>query len=85
MREMRDVGIYFKLGGIEAEKIWLDMMVNLKPSMKVMTISKGIERIEMEGHHHHDEEGHHDEEEQSETSYDPHIWLSPSNVKKMGA
>ena len=33
----------------------------------------------MEGHHHHDEEG------RSETSYDPHIWLSPSNVKQMGA
>ena len=32
----------------------------------------------MEGHHHHDEEG------KSETSYDPHIWLSPSNVKQMG-
>ena len=39
----------------------------------------------MEGHYHHYEEGHHDEKGQSETSYDPHIWLSPSNVKKMGA
>ena len=38
----------------------------------------------MEGHHHHDEEGHHDKEGQSETSYNPHIWLSPSNVKQMG-
>ena len=79
MREMLDVEFYFKLGGIAAEKIWLDRLVNLNPSMKVMTISNDIERIEMEGHHHHDEEG------QSETSYDPHIWLSPSNVKKMGA
>ena len=55
-----------------------------------MTISKGIERIEMEAHHHHDGEGHHDEEDhhdeegQSGTSLDPHIWLAPSNVQKMG-
>ena len=60
MREMLDVNVYFKLGGIAAEEIWLDRLVNLNPSMRVMAISKGIERIEMEGHHHHDEEGHHD-------------------------
>ena len=29
MREMLDVEIYFKLGGIAAEKIWLDRFVNL--------------------------------------------------------
>ena len=35
--------------------------------MTVMTISKGIERIEMEAHHHHDGEGHHDEEDHHDT------------------
>ena len=57
--------------------------MNLNPSMTVMTISKGIERIEMEAHHHHDEKGHHDEEGQSGTPLDPHIWLAPSNVQKL--
>ena len=38
----------------------------------------------MEAHHHHDEKGHHDEEGQSGTPLDPHIWLAPSNVQKMG-
>ena len=79
MRVMLDVEIYLKLGGIVAEKIWLDRLVDLNYSMKFMTISKSIERIEMEGHHHQNEE------KQPATSYDPHIWLSPSNVKKMGA
>ena len=45
MREMLDVKLYFKLGGIAAEEIWLDRLVNLNPSMKVTRISKGIERI----------------------------------------
>ena len=57
MREMLDVDIYSKLGGIAAEKIWLDSLVNLNPSMKVMTISESIESIEMGGRHHHDEKG----------------------------
>ncbi|MGA1166009.1 MAG: metal ABC transporter solute-binding protein, Zn/Mn family, partial [bacterium] len=85
MREMLDVKLYFKLGGITAEDIWLERLVSLNPSMKVMSITRGIERIEMDAHHHHEEEEHHDEEEKSEASYDPHIWLAPSNVKKMGA
>ncbi len=85
MREMLDVKLYFKLGGIMAEDIWLERLVSLNPSMKVMSITRGIERIEMDAHHHHEEEEHHDEEEKSEASYDPHIWLAPSNVKKMGA
>jgi zinc transport system substrate-binding protein len=84
MREMLDVKQYFKLGGIMAEDIWLERLVSLNPSMKVMSITQGIERIEMDAHHHHEEEVHHEEEEKSETSYDPHIWLAPSNVKKMG-
>ena len=39
MREMLDVKIYFELGVIAAEKIWLDRLVDLNPSIKVMTIS----------------------------------------------
>jgi len=89
MREMLDVKLYLKLGGIMAEDIWLERLVSLNPSMKVMSITRGIERLEMDAHHHHEEEHHeeehHDEEEKSEASYDPHIWLAPSNVKKMGA
>ena len=51
--------------------------------MNVITISKAIERVEIEDHYYSYEEGHHDEDKQSGTSMDPHIQLAPSNVQKM--
>ena len=38
MPEMLNVEIYSKLGGIAVEKIWLDRLVNLNPSIRVMKI-----------------------------------------------
>ena len=57
--------------------------MSLNPLMNVITISKGIERVELEDHYYSNKEGHHDEDKQSGTSMDPHIWLAPSNVEKM--
>ena len=71
---MLDVNVYLKLGGIVTEEIWFDRLVNLNLPIKQITISRGIERIEMEAYHYYDEQG------QSETSLDAHIWLAPSNV-----
>ena len=68
---------------IAAEKICLDRLMSLNPLMNVITISKAIERVEIEDHYYSDEEGHHDEDKQSGTSMGPHIWLAPSNVQKM--
>ena len=38
--------------------------MSLNPLMKVITISKGIERVEIEDQYYSDEEGHHDEDKQ---------------------
>ena len=68
---------------IAAEKICLDRLMSLNTLMNVITISKVIERVEIENHYYSYEEGHHDEDKQSGTSMDPHIRLAPSNVQKM--
>ena len=57
--------------------------MSLNTLMNVITISKVIERVEIEDQYYSYEEGHHDEDKQSGTSMDPHIRLAPSNVQKM--
>ena len=57
--------------------------MSLNSWINVITISKVIERVEIENHYYSYEKGHHDEDKQSGTSMDPHIRLAPSNVQKM--
>ena len=80
VREKLKENAHFKHKEIAAEEICLDRLMSLNSLMNVITISKGIERVEIEDHNYSDEEGHHDEDKQSGTSMDPHIWLAPSNV-----
>ena len=83
VREKLKENAHFKHKEIADEEICLDRLMSLNPLMKVITISKGIERVEIEDQYYSDEEGHHDEDKQSGTSMDHHIWLAPSNVQKM--
>ena len=75
MRAISNADIYFAIG-VEFEKAWLGRFKNQNKSMKVVDISTGIEKIDIQEHS-HDEHKKHDEDEEK----DPHVWTSPKNVK----
>jgi len=63
--------MYVRVGsGIEFELVWVDKLIAINPGMLVVNCSKGIEIREMAGEHEHG-------------AMDPHIWMSPLNVKIM--
>ncbi len=75
--------IYFRIGYIPFEKSHADKFVGLNPDMKVVDTSVNVQLRhfgEHEEHTHEHEEAH--EEEHSHEGVDPHIWLSPMQVKK---
>ena len=79
--------IYFSIG-VPFELTWLAKFKNNAPETLFVDTSKGIEKLNMEGHHHaedhhkahNNEEDTHDNIENNDT-LDPHIWLDPLLVK----
>ena len=71
--------IYFMVGsGVEFELTRMSTLREINPDMAVVDCSNGITLIEQVTHHH---DGHeHDHEHEGN---DPHIWLSPMNLKFM--
>jgi len=89
MKDIAKANIYFAIG-VEFEEAWLPKFADQNKKMKVVSIAKGIEKIDMiphshgdEEHHHHHHHGKHDEhgEDHHHHHGDPHIWTSPVNVK----
>ena len=75
--------LYAKVGsGIEFELAWMDKLVAINEEMLVVDCSRGVQLIEMVG-----EDTHEGKEAERESDHhgvmDPHIWLSPRNVKIM--
>lgn len=65
--------VYFKIGHIGFEQIWMDKIKSNNPNLKIYDTSKGIKYIkekavEHNGHHH-------------EGGLDPHVWNSNINAK----
>lgn len=94
MKNISKADIYFSIG-VEFEHTWLERFKNQNKSMVIEDMAKDITKIEMTEHSHH-EEGHnekHDDhdkhdknkedkhDDHEEDNLDPHIWLSPENVK----
>jgi len=80
MRDVANAQLYFAIG-VEFEKVWLPKFKDLNPTLKVIDLSRGIEKLPMATAHAHEGEaadGHHDS-----GTLDPHIWTSPENVKKI--
>jgi len=77
MKDISKADIYFSID-VEFEHVWLDRFVNQNRDMKIIDISKGIERLAIEDHYHKAKAHHHDEDKKS---LDPHIWTSTKNVK----
>jgi zinc transport system substrate-binding protein len=64
MKDIAKADIYFTVG-VEFEEAWLPKFADQNKKMKIVSIAKGIEKIEMVAHHHHDDEGddHHGHKE----------------------
>jgi zinc transport system substrate-binding protein len=79
MRDIAKADVYFSIG-VEFEEAWLPKFKNQNQKMKIVTMAKGIKKIDMDEHHHKDSHDHH-HHHHSDEQKDPHIWTSPSNVK----
>lgn len=95
MTRLNNADLYIRIN-VEFENAWWDKMAAANPNMYVVDSTIGIESIEGHAHHHHDEEGEphehegehyeHEGEQRDEADHrhhgrDPHVWLSPKNVK----
>jgi zinc transport system substrate-binding protein len=84
---VENADIYFRVGHIPFEKSHIDKFAELNPDMKIVDTSINVQLRyfgEHEEHtYEHDEvESEEHEEEHNHEGVDPHIWLSPMQVKK---
>jgi len=85
MRDISKADIYFSIG-VEFENHWLPKFANQNKEMEIADVSQGVEKMVMVKHNHKEEQHHEEEDKESHdhhkhTSFDPHIWTSPDNVK----
>lgn len=79
MKMLSRADLYFSIG-VEFEKTWLDKFHSQNKKLIIVDSAKGIKKMKMASHHHHEEGGEY-EEHGAHSGLDPHVWLSPSNVK----
>jgi zinc transport system substrate-binding protein len=75
--------VYFAIG-IGFEDVWLKRFGSASPKMKIVQTDRGIEKIPMVTHHHEertDGKKKHAPHGGRHGIADPHVWLSPPNVK----
>ncbi len=78
MRALAKARLYLAIG-VPFEKAWLPRFKAQNPKMRIVDITKGIEKRAMVAHHHAD----HAHGEHLHERVDPHVWLSPPLVAKM--
>jgi len=71
--QLADSKIYFKIGYIEFEKNWIDKFISEYPELAIIDTSNGLDLMENENSHSHHYHGW----------IEPHIWMSPENVKNI--
>jgi len=72
--------LYLKLGHTGFEMAWMEKLTSANKEMKVVDLSEGVNLIiEDVAHDHAHDHGHHHGHHHG--GVDPHIWLSPKNVK----
>ncbi len=83
--DLADADLYFKVGsGVEFEVTHMDTLKEANTDMKVVDTSEGITIKSFDEHHGaHDHDHEEEDDHDHEGGTDPHIWLSPSNMKKM--
>ena len=98
LAQISKADIYFAVGSfIEVEKIWLSKIKDINPHIRIINTSKNIDFIQTQTHEHEEQNEHlfkdedalihveneYGEQEQLLTSFDPHVWTSINNAKKM--
>ncbi|MCD4698550.1 MAG: zinc ABC transporter substrate-binding protein [Bacteroidales bacterium] len=71
VRDLANSKIYFKIGYIGFEKVWINKLEKNFNNVLFSDVSKGVNILEP-GHVHHGSHNH---------PVEPHIWMSPLNVK----
>jgi len=71
--------LYFRIG-VEFENAWMDRIATVNPSMQIIDLSEGIEKIPMAEHYNQENK---QDEENEHGALDPHIWTSPNLVRSM--
>jgi len=81
LKNIKESSLYFTIG-VPFEKNWLERFTSINPQLKIIDTTKGIDKLPMahEVGHHEDPDHHH-----KHGILDPHVWLSPSLVKKQVA
>jgi zinc transport system substrate-binding protein len=77
LRLLANSKVYFKIGLLPFEEIWLDRFSAANSNMLIVDTSEGVELQTMEHEHHNHNHNHNHQE----GDLDPHIWLSPQSVK----
>jgi zinc transport system substrate-binding protein len=72
---------YLKIGHLDFELAWMPRFVGINTEMKIFDLSEGIDLITGKSHQYHESENLHSNEDTE--GVDPHIWMSPANVKKI--
>lgn len=80
LAEIAKTDIYFYNGGLSFEQHLLGEIGTNFPGLKTIALSQGITLLDGSEHHHDGEDDGHGHDA---SGVDPHIWLSPDNVKLM--
>jgi len=67
--------MYFKVGRLGFENVWLENLKKNNPGLIIVDCSKGIDILEHDCHEHEHEHGGH-----GHADGDPHIWSSPATA-----
>lgn len=78
LMEVEESEAYMQVGMLGFELAWIDKFVQNNPAMKLYNTSEGIDMIENLHEHRHADGSVH-----SATTFDPHVWCSPRNVRVM--
>ncbi|EKO38681.1 MAG: ABC-type metal ion transport system, periplasmic component/surface adhesin [Solidesulfovibrio magneticus str. Maddingley MBC34] len=95
LADLSKAAVYFAVG-MDFEDAWLPRFAAANPKMAIVKTDAGIDKIPMVAHHDDDDDhdkgkkGHgHDKAEKGHEHHDgepdPHVWLSPSLAKVIGA
>ena len=76
MIDITKAKLYFAID-VEFESVWLPKFQSINPSMQIIDLDEGIEKMMMEEAE-HEAHAQHTHEHHGE---DPHIWTAPANVK----
>ena len=87
INKLNDSKLYFRIGEIIFEKTWIEKIGIQNPDLKIVNLSKGISFLESEPHNHSADENHNhgSKDHTRDTGKDPHIWMSPKNMKLIAA